>query len=237
MDEPLVSVVIPAYQAENFVGDAIESVLEQTYPAIELIVVDDGSTDRTAEVAASYPEVRLLQTPNSWQAAARNRGFEISSGEFVTFHDADDMMLPGKIELQVEHLRANPGVGGVLGGQELIIEEGAEAPFWLQGTNSAAPASSDAPGRGKAGGVHTVTLLLRREVFEQAGGYDEAMTHGEDVDLLLRLRETGIAITVLDEPLIRRRIHRAGMTQAPDSERRALVNIFRARIERKRGPR
>jgi glycosyltransferase involved in cell wall biosynthesis len=235
VDEPLVSVVIPAFEAEDFLGEAIESVLAQTYSPIELIVVDDGSEDRTAEVAGSYPEVRLLRRANGGQAAARNSGFEASSGEFITFHDADDVMLPRRIELQVEHLRANSGVGAVLGGQELIFEDGAEAPFWMQVADGASAASGERAGRAKAGGVHTVTVLLRREAFEQIGGYDEAMSHGEDVDLLLRLREAWIGVTVLDQPLVRRRIHPAGMTQAPDSERHALVNIFRARIERKRG--
>ncbi|HET9121566.1 MAG TPA: glycosyltransferase family A protein, partial [Solirubrobacterales bacterium] len=181
---------------------------------------------------------RLLRRANGGQAAARNSGFEVSNGELVTFHDADDVMLPERIELQVEHLRANSGVGAVLGAQELIFEDGAEAPFWLQAADDgASPPSRETAGRTKPGGVHTVTVLLRREVFEQVGRYDEAMSHGEDVDLLLRLREAGFGVTVLEQPLVRRRIHPAGMTQAPDSERLALVNIFRARIERKRGPR
>jgi len=93
VDKLLVSVVIPAYQAEAFLGEAIESALAQTYAPLEVVVADDGSTDRTAEVAASYPEIRLLRLSHRGQAAARNIGVAASEGEMVAFHDADDVML------------------------------------------------------------------------------------------------------------------------------------------------
>ena len=233
MDKPLVSVVIPAFQAEAFLGEAIESALAQTYAPLEVVVADDGSTDGTAEVAASYPEIRLLRLTHRGQAAARNSGVAASEGEMVAFHDADDVMLRDRLEIQMDHLLANPGVQLVVGGQELIFEDGATIPFWLGGREGSFRGAEEA-GTSPAGGVHTMTLLARRKAFVLLGGFDESMSHAEDVDWLLRAREAGLGVSVLDRPLIRRRVHPGGLTQDDAAERRALVDVFRARIQRKR---
>lgn len=105
---PLVSVVIPCFDQAHYLGEAIESVLAQTHPELELTVVDDGSGDNTAEVAARYPGVRRLGQGNSGVAVARNRGLAASSGEYVVFLDADDRLLPRAIETGVGELRSRP---------------------------------------------------------------------------------------------------------------------------------
>src|SRR4051812_7319537 len=111
VSRPLVSVVIPAFNAERFLGEALASVSAQTYAPVETIVVDDGSSDGTAEVARAHPEVALIEQENSGPAAARNRGFAASRGEFIAFHDSDDLMTPDKLAVQVSHMLENPGVG------------------------------------------------------------------------------------------------------------------------------
>src|ERR1044071_9784434 len=123
---PTVSVVIPAYNAERYLGEAIESVLAQTYAPLETIVVDDGSSDGTAAVARSHPGVTLISQENAGPAAARNRGFAASRGELIAFHDADDLMTPDKLAVQVGEMLAKPAIGCVLAEQELLIEAGAE---------------------------------------------------------------------------------------------------------------
>jgi glycosyltransferase involved in cell wall biosynthesis len=107
---PLVSVIVPAYNAERFLGRAMRSALAQTYPHLELIVVDDGSTDGTAEVIRSFRDARVrhLSQANRGQGAARNLGIRASTGRYVTFLDADDLYLPQKVERQVEFLTAHP---------------------------------------------------------------------------------------------------------------------------------
>ena len=107
---PLVSVIVPAYNAERFLGRALRSGLAQTYPHLELIVVDDGSADRTAEVIRSFTDARIrhLSQPNRGQGAARNLGIRASTGRYVTFLDADDVYLPQKVERQVEFLKTHP---------------------------------------------------------------------------------------------------------------------------------
>jgi glycosyltransferase involved in cell wall biosynthesis len=230
VDEPAVSVVIPAYQAEAFLGEVIESALAQTHAPREVIVVDDGSSDGTAGVAARYEEVRLLRLPHRGQAAARNSGFAAASGELIAFNDADDIMLPERIAVQVEHLQSNPQVALIIGGQELMIEEEAGAPFWHPDADSLMRRA----GRPERGNVHTMTPLFRREVFERVGGFDETMVAGEDVDWLLRVKEAGMEVSIIKQPLVIRRVHDGGLTQKPDWERRGLVEIFQARIKRKR---
>lgn len=107
---PLISVVVPAHNAERFLGRALRSALAQTYPHLEILVVDDGSTDRTAEVIRSCTDARIrpLSQPNRGQGAARNLGIRASAGRYITFLDADDLYLPQKVERQVAFLRAHP---------------------------------------------------------------------------------------------------------------------------------
>jgi len=101
VSRPLVSVVIPVYNAEPFLREALDSVLAQDYEPFEVIVVDDGSTDGSGTIARSYPEVRYLRQENQGPAVARNAGIAAAQGEFLAFFDADDVMLPNKLSVQV----------------------------------------------------------------------------------------------------------------------------------------
>ncbi|MEO6860501.1 MAG: glycosyltransferase family A protein, partial [Microcoleus sp.] len=110
-----VSVVIPSYNSTQFLPEAIESVLEQSYPPFEVIVVDDGSTDETKEVCDRYPTVKYVYQNNQGVAAARNTGLRVSTGEYILFLDSDDCLLPEAIEIGVKHINALPEVGFVFG--------------------------------------------------------------------------------------------------------------------------
>ncbi len=105
-----VSAVIPAYNAEQFISDPIQSILAQSYEISEIIVVDDGSADHTAEVAAGFPRTRVIRGPNGGQAAARNTGVYAASGEWIAFLDHDDLWLPRKTEIQLEYVTPDAGV-------------------------------------------------------------------------------------------------------------------------------
>jgi glycosyltransferase involved in cell wall biosynthesis len=231
---PLVSVVIPAYEAERFLGEAIESVLAQTYAPVETIVVDDGSRDRTAEVADGYEGVTVVAQENAGPSAARNRGFAAARGEIVAFHDSDDAMTPDKLAVQVGHLSENPGVGCVLAKQELTVEAGAELPFWAEGSKVPTVMPARPEGVDDESDVHTMTMVLRRAVFEQVGGFDETMRTAEDVDWLLRASEAGVEIARLPDVLLRRRVHAASITQDAVASREGHFRALKARIERHR---
>ena len=232
--EPLASVVIPAFEAERYIGEAIESVRAQTYPAAETIVVDDGSADRTAEIAAAFDGVTVIVQENSGPSAARNRGFAACSGEIVAFHDSDDAMTPDKLEVQVGHLLDNPGVGCVLAEQELIVEEGAELPFWVKGSKVPTVMPDKPAELADEPDVHPMTMVVRRTVFEQVGSFDETMRAAEDFDWMLRASEQGIEIARLPRVLLRRRVHPASLTQDAAAGRAGHFRALKARIERHR---
>lgn len=198
---PTVSVIIPAYNAAWCVQTAIGSVLAQDFADYELVVIDDGSTDDTAEILRAYGNrLRVIPQRNGGMSMARNRGIEESKGEFAAFLDADDWWLPGKLSRQVGLMRARPSLGFTataarvenLGG-EIINLWGCTEPegdllSFLFETN-----------RGIAGG--TSGLMARRELLRQVGGYDEALMGAEDADLWMRLA----AITeyaCIGEPLV-----------------------------------
>lgn len=166
--EPLlVSVVIPCYRQAHFLPEAIESVLRQSYPRREIIVVDDGSPDETAEVAARYPGVRCVRQPNRGLAAARNRGLAEARGEFVVFLDADDRLLPDALQVGVEAFAAHPECAFVYGRLQPIGPDGSPLPLRPQRTverdHCAELLREDfiwSPG----------AVLYRRAVVEAAGG-------------------------------------------------------------------
>jgi glycosyltransferase involved in cell wall biosynthesis len=230
-----VSVVIPACNAERFLTEAIESVLAQSYEPVETIVVDDGSDDRTAEIAARYERVKLVRQENRGLPAARNAGVAASSGELLAFNDADDAMLPERLAIQVEHLRANPGVGCVLASQELAMEPDAELPFWAQGTETPLFDRFGDAARSETPDIYTVSMVMSRALFDAVGGFDETMRDAnEDVDLLFRLLERGVTIARLPDVVVRRRVHAGSMTQDREASRGAFFELFKRRIDRHR---
>src|SRR5690349_14699879 len=112
---PLVSIILPVYNGERFLAQAIESALAQTYSRYELVVVDDGSTDASGEIARSYEQVSYIWQKNGGSGAARNRGLEAISGDYVAFLDADDLWLPDKLDLQMGYLLDHPHIGYTIG--------------------------------------------------------------------------------------------------------------------------
>ncbi len=234
MPNPLVSVVIPAYNSERYLGEAIESVLAQTYAPVETIVVDDGSSDDTAAVARSFPEVELIAQENAGPAAARNRGFAASRGELLAFHDSDDLMTPDKLAVQVREMLADPAIGCVLAEQELLVEAGAELPFWAEGTKVPTVMPARPEELADEPDVHTMTMVVRREVFERVGGFDEEMRTAEDFDWLLRAAEDGVEFARLPRVLLKRRVHPTSLTQDAAAGRAGHFLALKKRIERHR---
>jgi glycosyltransferase involved in cell wall biosynthesis len=234
MKGPLVSVVIPAHNAERFLGEAIESVLAQTYAPVELIVVDDGSTDKTAEVAGAYSEATVISQENAGPSAARNCGALAAGGKFLAFHDSDDAMTPDKLAVQVGHMLDNPGVGCVLAEQELLVEPGAELPFWAEGSKVLTVMPQRPPELADEPNVHPMTMVVRRGAFERVGPFDESMRAAEDFDWMLRASEEGVEIARLSGVLLRRRVHAASLTQDAAAGRAGLFRAFKGRIDRNR---
>jgi len=220
--ERLTSVVIAAYNAERTLGATIESVLSQDYEPVETIVVDDGSTDGTAGVVRSFAGVRYLRQERAGPSAARNRGVAEARGDFVAFVDADDEVPSTKLSLQVGLLIARPEVGCVLGRQAVSVEEGG-APAWL----------GHDPMFGDFAGIPLMSLVARRATLLELGGFDPALRVAEDRDLLVRMREHGIRIEVVDQVVLLRRFHGGNLTfDRPESH--PLLRSLKAKLDRGR---
>jgi glycosyltransferase involved in cell wall biosynthesis len=183
--EPLVSVIIPAYNAEASLARAVNSALSQTVPPREIIVVDDGSTDGTAGVAHAFGSaIRYFRQQNAGASVSRNRGVRESSGELLAFLDADDCWHPRKLELQLALLRRHPELAyctcrAVKGGK-------ANSPFPPLPADPAVRIISDFREVFRRPYFGTPTVMMPRAVFERCGGFDENLATGEDVDLWLR---------------------------------------------------
>jgi len=180
----LVSVIIPCYNQAHFLDEAIESVLTQTYPNREIIVVDDGSTDNTAEVAGRYSAVRHIYQENAGPAAARNAGVEAGRGKYLVFLDADDRLLPEALEIGVDCLRQHPECAFVSGHCRLIVTDGSllakpkqpsiKRDYYLEFLR-----------RNYIWALSTV--MCQRTAFEIVKGFDTSLGRCEDYDLYLRM--------------------------------------------------
>lgn len=192
---PLVSVVIPVFNAAAYLREAIDSVLGQDYPAMDVILVDDGSDDGGLEIMRSYGErVRVIRQDRAGPAAARNIGIRAARGDYLAFHDADDVWMPGKLTAQMRFMQAHPEFHIVFG----------QFAFWTPDANRHYPdplrflerPDSWEIKQPLSGCIYAdelmdsciamITPVVRREVFDALGGFDEALLGGSDYDFWLR---------------------------------------------------
>jgi glycosyltransferase involved in cell wall biosynthesis len=217
---PLVSVIMAAYNAAEHIGEALESILAQDYEPLEVVVVDDGSTDDTAEIVSRFPGVVCARQENQGPAAARNAAAARSTGDFLANFDSDDLVPPTRIRDQVTHLLAHPEVGAVFGRQEWM-----NAPAWMARDSV----------YGDVDGIPLSSVMFRRAVFFELGGYDTSFVHGEDMDLLMRMRERGVEYGVISEVVLFRRYQPSSLTGGRPS-REPLLRSLRAKLEREQPP-
>jgi glycosyltransferase involved in cell wall biosynthesis len=209
-DQLLVSVVIPCYNQAHFLGEAIESALAQTYPHLEIVVVDDGSTDNIAAVVAGYPGVRCLRQENQGLSAARNTGLRHSIGERLVFLDADDRLLPRAIEVGLAYLRDHSECAFVYGHSRFMAFDGS---------------SFQGPPQPRVEGDYYLALLqgcpifatgsvmYRREIFELVGGFEPSLSPAADYDLYYRIARQ-FPIRCHGETIAEYRKHGTSMTRS-----------------------
>ncbi|HVS01916.1 MAG TPA: glycosyltransferase [Thermoanaerobaculia bacterium] len=221
-DERLVSVVIPCHQQAHFLDDAVRSVLAQTHRPIEILVVDDGSTDNTAAIASAYPEIRCLRQDNRGVSHARNRGYAESRGGYLAFLDADDRLLPEAIETGLAILVGQPRLAFVSGQVRHIAFDGtplATSPravvshayeellyncyIWMPGA-----------------------VLYRRATLDSVGGFDTSFSASADHELYLRISRS---LPVYDHGAMvgEYRRHGQNMTGHPDLNLRERLRVLR----------
>ena len=223
MSPPLVSVVIPAFNATRFIRDALASIVRQEYGPLEILVVDDGSSDGTAEVARSFGATIVIEQPNRGPAAARNRGIAAAQGGLIAFLDTDDLWPDGKLALQVQRLTQNPSLDVVLG----QIRYEALDDRTLDGIRFDEP-------EGVLTNVNLGAGLFRRSVFDRVGSFDESLRFSEDQDWFLRAREAGVGIAVLAEVTLLYRLHAGNMTRGKSARELALARVLKRSLDRRR---
>jgi glycosyltransferase involved in cell wall biosynthesis len=220
-----VSVIVPAYNSADFLPDAVESIRRQSYPHLEIIIVDDGSTDGTANVVQNLNDrdLRYVYQPNGGPARARNYGLRIARGEVIAFLDADDLWPPGRVRCQLRYLERNPQAEVVLGRVQCVRSlphAGGGADFEI-----CSPAFVI---------LSPTTALFRRTVFNRIGGFDETLRYGEDTDWFMRAREQRVPIVVHDDVTLLYRRHHNNMTRGRDVKELQVMSVLKKSLDRRR---
>jgi glycosyltransferase involved in cell wall biosynthesis len=204
MSRPLLSVIIPCYNAAKFLPEAMASVLRQQYEPLEILVIDDGSTDATPQVAAALaPAVQYLRQENRGPSAARNLGLGRARGDVIALLDADDLWPDGKLDLQVGRLMADPALDLVAGRVRYVA-------------------------------IHLGAAVYRRRAFDRVGLFDETLRYSEDHDWFLRAREEGLKMVVLAEVTLLYRMHDSNMTLNLRERNAVQARMLHKSLERRR---
>ncbi|HKY41605.1 MAG TPA: glycosyltransferase family A protein [Pyrinomonadaceae bacterium] len=235
--QPLVSVIMPAYNAEKYIADSIQSVLDQTYSNWELVVVDDGSTDKTADITKQFlardSRIKYVFQENGRLGKARNTGVENSTGSLIAFLDSDDLWLPEKLQRQVQAL--------VEEGADIVYSNG--FIFYDPGPASGPTEFSVVSGRVEGSkmfdslllenNIPVLSVLLRSEVFQNVGPFEESLPyHGcEDYDLWLKVAARGAVFYGMTDKLVRYRRHNLAMTHKQSKVLKPMLRVINRHID------
>ena len=220
---PSISVIIPVYNAEKYVAEAVASVRRQGYESLEIIVINDGSTDDSLMIIESLgDDIIILNQANSGPAAARNKGLAAAGGEIIAFLDADDLWPDNKLAHQYAYLLTHPQCDIVWGRTQYFGD--------LGDREEKIPLDQDKTAVTFQLGVG----LFRRITFDRVGILDEKFRYSEDIDWLLRAREIGVTIDILDDIVLLYRIHQESMVHAMDNLNFQLPLLLKKSLDRRR---
>jgi Glycosyltransferases involved in cell wall biogenesis len=220
-----ISCIVPVYNGERFLAEALDSILVQSHPPFEIIVIDDGSTDGTPGVVANYGErVRYERQENAGPASARNAGLDLARGELIAFHDADDLWHPEKLARQSARFDVRP---------ELDISLTHAHHFWVPEL-----AHEEEKLRGSLdAGMSIGTLVARRTLFDRIGPFDAAVRHKDVIGWLIRACRQGAVVETLPEVLMYRRIHQSNLSRQRGGEGTSeLLALARVLVDSRRRP-
>jgi glycosyltransferase involved in cell wall biosynthesis len=224
MNHPLVSAIIVVKNGERYLARAIESILAQTYNPYEIIIVDGGSTDKTEQIAKSFPTVRYLQQTSRGIANAYNQGIEAAQGEFIAFLSHDDTWTQHKLRTQVNYLVEHPEIQYSVAKVKFFLEEGHSIP----------PGFRPELLEGEHMGYIMETLVARKTLFEVIGQLNERFSVAEDVDWFARAKDNKIPVAAIPEVLLHKRVHDTNLSLTSSVNNQNLLKILRTSIERKR---
>lgn len=215
---PSISLILPVYNGEKHLLECLDSLSKQCYPSLELIVINDGSTDKSLEILANYPLTKTLITQeNKGVYATRNLGISLATSEFISFFDADDIMADGNLIALSSYLVSNPNC---------LIVKGKMQRFSLKNEvwiNSGVPHLED---------FCLSLALFRKEVFQRVGLFTEEMRLGADADWHLRSQELGIDVAILDRLAIYYRMHPNNISNFTEEAKKARLEVIRRKLRR-----
>ena len=215
---------MPAYNAGAFLADALGCIQEQGYDSVEVIVVDDGSTDDSTDIVSSFGrQFARVRQRNQGAAAARNHGLRLAKGNVIAFLDADDLWPPETLKLLATYLDRHPETEVVLGRVQYMRRAASANGKWVF-ERFADPCLSFNLGAG----------LYRRNVFDDIGQFDESLRISDDTDWFMRARERGIVLSFLNEVTLFYRRHDANMTLARDATHAELARALKQSLDRRR---
>lgn len=220
--KPLVSAILPIFNGRKYLKAAVESVLQQDYPALEIFLVDDGSTDGSGEIARTFQKAICLQQPNRGVAAARNLALAAARGDFIAFLDQDDLWMPRKISAQVKFLLENPGLDFCLSKERLFLEGSTLKPIWLKENLL----------RDDHRGFILGCAVIRAATFKKVGPFDPSFRFGSDADWFFRAKDAGVQWGVVDEVLLLKRVHADNETHKVSGMRADMFKLVRNSIQR-----
>ena len=217
------SVIIPVRNGEEFLGEAIASVLSQLADGDEVVVVDDGSTDRTRSLLRGCdPRVLIVDGPGRGPSAASNAGLQSAAGDLVAFLDHDDLWPPGRHQALLSALLTDESVDAVAGRVRIKVETGGSADPYLGLDGRHAPAI-------------LMSCLYRRRLIDKVGSFDEDMRFGEDLNYYIRLAEAGMNLVLRDHDGLIYRRHANNATNTAPPGKSVLMNIVARKLARARG--
>jgi glycosyltransferase involved in cell wall biosynthesis len=222
-EAPLVSTLMPVYNRERYLAEAIESMLAQSYRPLEIVVVDDGSTDGSAAIARGYPEVRYERQPHRGIAAARNRALALAQGAYFAFLDSDDLWEPGQLAVQMEVLKNRPALDQLFGHVVEFISPELDAETAAMIVCTGEPRPSQAVG-----------AIISSDAFRRVGPFRSHGQVGEFIDWQLRANELGLQTLTLSQVVYRRRLHASNTGIAHRGSRLDYVRILKASLDRRR---
>lgn len=224
MDSHLVSVIIVVKNGDRYLGNAIESVLAQSYQLYEIIVVDGQSTDRTEKVAKSYEQVRLVRQTGKGIADAYNLGIDSATGEFIAFLSHDDVWTPDKLTLQVNYLLEHPEVQYTVARVKFFLEEGHTIP----------PGFREELLTSDRIGYIMETLVARKSLFSDIGKLNPDFIVANDVDWFARAKDRKIKSAVVERVLLHKRVHNTNLSLTSSDNNKDLLKLLQKSIERQR---
>ncbi len=221
---PLVTVIIPAYNYADYISTTLDSVFAQTYRPIEVIVVDDGSTDNSAEIVRGYPEVQYFYQSNQGVSVARNVAIAAAKGEFMAFLDADDLWKPDKLSVQITYMLENPDMRITGTKVRNFLDSETQLPFWLK----------DNPNWEEDTAIIPSTLVVHKSVFNQIGGFSPDYRASEDTEWLWRANEVKVPMFKINEIMTLRRFHGSNLSWLmAGTHKSRVLKIIKDSIARK----